>query len=397
MASEADVVCPEPSPCQYSLLIGGHTCNIQGVVYSNDGKYIVSCGNDSKICIWDAKTKKLIKIIEVRDEDNLKFELRKVLISNDNKLIIAFSGGGYIFIFDMDTGEKINQIIFDKEHYNLVYLIPGDLRSSPKFENYLLVGQENTCVILNPYTGKTQGHFPAVIKGITHAISPDGNKLALTDEKFVYIYDISLGGKIVETIDLWETTSITYCHSLEFSNDSTAIIFINHLSLTIYKLATSSSLGFVKHKINKSILGGGYLARMVFDQVIFSKDDKQLIMVLCNHTYVSFKGFVIINLEPDTAIISRVILAKYKNFNNPIIQCLSTSGDEIVINSIESCRHGKECVGDDRIFIWKWKQPPSLRCLATRAVYQSISEGKTTLNEDDKVAFSMALSTNFSS
>src|SRR5688572_26957154 len=75
-----------PAAAQQIRLLEGHTAGVYGVVFSRDGKTMVTCGFDRTVKVWDRATGQLIRSI-----DGFQNPVLAVAVSYDGLLLA--SGG----------------------------------------------------------------------------------------------------------------------------------------------------------------------------------------------------------------------------------------------------------------------------------------------------------------
>jgi WD40 repeat protein len=83
----------------------GHAGQVRSVVYSPDGRHIISGSNDKTIQIWDAKTGSAIR----KPLQWHSSEVRSVACSPDGRHIASGSSDGTIRIWDAETGTPVGK------------------------------------------------------------------------------------------------------------------------------------------------------------------------------------------------------------------------------------------------------------------------------------------------
>ena len=78
----------------------GHTTPVNHVVYSSDGKFIVSASRDGRIHIWNADTTELNRIIDTNLET-----INSLIYSSDGKTIALLSNDMDARLWNVETGE----------------------------------------------------------------------------------------------------------------------------------------------------------------------------------------------------------------------------------------------------------------------------------------------------
>lgn len=154
-----------------------HLGPIQIARYTPDGKRIISMGTDGKARIWDVRTGKEIRSIDV----GTWFQ-PTISISADGRRIAGggfglnpFGGGNKIRVWDADTGEKIREISCGGP------FVPQGLALSP--DGSILVASvyeanKGSVRIFDVESGKEQRRLEGSELGTgSIAISPDGKRL----------------------------------------------------------------------------------------------------------------------------------------------------------------------------------------------------------------------------
>ncbi|MEK6589057.1 MAG: caspase family protein [Nitrospinota bacterium] len=190
---------------------GGHKAMIWDVIFTNDGRYLVSASSDKTVRIWDTKTGEIIRIIRGQIGKGYEGMIFSAALSPDNQLIAV--GGwfdkttaetpccGDIHIFSFHTGALIAVL---KGHENAVY---GLAFSSDS--RYLISGSaDNTARIWN--LGKINfngsgGNGEAVT--ITSSTSLEGHTDYLYAVSFSPYGNISVTGSNDYTVKLWDARS----------------------------------------------------------------------------------------------------------------------------------------------------------------------------------------------
>jgi WD40 repeat protein len=93
---------------------GGHMGFIRDVVFTQDGRFLVSGGDDKVIRIWDRETGKTVRMIRGQIGAGDEGKINCLALSPDNKYLAVgghFPGGledrGAIRIYDFESGELL--------------------------------------------------------------------------------------------------------------------------------------------------------------------------------------------------------------------------------------------------------------------------------------------------
>jgi hypothetical protein len=86
------------------LTLKGHTNYFTGVVYSPDGKRLISGSHDATVKVWDASTGQ--ELLTLKGQKSSIGRIDSVAISSDGAMIVAGGGGG-VKIWDATTGKEM--------------------------------------------------------------------------------------------------------------------------------------------------------------------------------------------------------------------------------------------------------------------------------------------------
>ena len=86
----------------------GHTGQINAIEYSQDDRYIVTAGRDTKIKIWNSQNGNLIYSIDAHNDI-----IQALNFSSDGNKIITASSDSTLKIWDIKTGLLDTIICFD--------------------------------------------------------------------------------------------------------------------------------------------------------------------------------------------------------------------------------------------------------------------------------------------
>ena len=81
------------------VLQGGHDTEVLGLVYSPDGRTLVSSGESEAIRVWDAETGELVRLLPGHSE-----RVRGLAMSPDGRLIASSSTDGSVHVWDYREG-----------------------------------------------------------------------------------------------------------------------------------------------------------------------------------------------------------------------------------------------------------------------------------------------------
>ena len=188
---------PEPITTPPILQINsrGHMAKIKNVIFTNDGKHLISASNDKTIRVWDINTGKTVRMIRGQIGKGSEGKIYAAALSPDNQLLAV---GGYISsntkddniirVINFHTG-KVTRLL--KGHENVI----AGLNFS--FDNRVLISgsADKTARIWDVKTGKClhtlKGHSDDIY---AVAFSPD-SRMAVTgsDDHTLKLWQVSDG------------------------------------------------------------------------------------------------------------------------------------------------------------------------------------------------------------
>ncbi|MBN2519194.1 MAG: caspase family protein, partial [Bacteroidales bacterium] len=159
------------------------------VTFSKDGKYILAGSNDRTSLLWNAKTGELIRKFK-KTKYNCSACMSEAIITPDNQFVIT-SYSDSIKIFDVSTGELVNELFDKKGRYSLI-TISND-------GNYLASVQYGSISVWNLKKGKVIKEIQEESKGInTVRFNPDGSEIITgSDNRMANIWDIKTGETVL--------------------------------------------------------------------------------------------------------------------------------------------------------------------------------------------------------
>lgn len=331
----------------------GHSEPINSAVFSPDGKYIASGGNDNCVKLWDVKTSKEIYTLK-----NHSKKVTSVKFSPDGKYIASGSEDKTIVLVDVITQKVIRRF---KDHDSRILSIDF----SPDGTQIISGFSDGTLILFNVQNGNTiKKYFTQDTDINAVAFSPDGDSFASLSKENLKIWekntDIAIrtlssevsgrglayspDGKFLASnvkgnkINIWEVSSGKEINTYE---DNTS--FINTISYSPNGKYLASGSSIFDNSVKVWNLETGYSASTYrfyesgVTSVAFSKDSKFLLSASEDKTIVYF----------NTDDISKRMTIKGQSRS---IECLAISVDNKYViagsndntSKIWDIGHGKE-------------------------------------------------------
>jgi len=209
VAASAVLCAPGTALAEEPILVinsSGHMGAMRYLMFTQDGRYLVSISGDKTVRVWDVTTGETVRVLRGQIGGGTAGSLSAAALSSDDRLLAV--GGGLtgteeeqwaIRLIDFQTGEVTALL---KGHEDKV----GSLAFSPDGKKLLSGSSDNTARIWDVQTEKTlhvlEGHTELIR---TVAFSPDG-KRAVT-------------GSADHTLKLWNVKSGTLITTLAGHED----------------------------------------------------------------------------------------------------------------------------------------------------------------------------------
>ncbi|KAJ3011772.1 UNVERIFIED_CONTAM: hypothetical protein HDU68_001533, partial [Siphonaria sp. JEL0065] len=157
----------------------GHTAAVCGVVYSADGKTVVSGSWDETVKVWDTRTGECIRTLTGHTD-----AVTSVAISADSKTVVSGAWDTTVQVWDTRTGECIRTLTGHTFYVNSVAIyVDGKTVVSGSHDTTVKLWDTRTGKCIRTLTGHTSNvHFVA--------ISADGkNVVSGSEDKTVKLWD----------------------------------------------------------------------------------------------------------------------------------------------------------------------------------------------------------------
>ena len=175
---------------------GGHQALIRSVVFTPDGRYLVSASDDKTIRVWDWKAGKTIKVLRGQTGPGDEGKLFAMALSPDGRWLAAAgymkNGGGSqygdIRLYDFERGELVGLL---RGHTNPV----SSLAFSPDSRRLASGSADDTAIVWDV----AQRHLLHRLKGHSNAIygisfSRDNHRLVTaSDDKMLKLWNAEAG------------------------------------------------------------------------------------------------------------------------------------------------------------------------------------------------------------
>ena len=187
----------------------GHILGINSVVFSPDGRYVLSGSYDEIVKLWEVSSGRLLRSFVGHTDRVLS-----VAFSADGRYVLSGSDDKTVKLWEVGTGKLIRTL---EGHRSSVYSVAFSSNG-----RYILSGSwDNTVKIWKVSTGKLLRTFKGHSKGAnSSAFSPDARYvLSASDDGMVRFWDIGTG-KLIKTLE----GHTEGCNSVAFSPDARYVL-----------------------------------------------------------------------------------------------------------------------------------------------------------------------------
>jgi WD40 repeat protein len=222
----------------------GHTNAVYSAVFSPDGRTVQF--RDSTARIWETKSGQLLQTLEWYKSSFGKLRtIELVIFSPDGKTVITTYGGKTARIFDAQSGKFLKNLDGHKRNVKSAVFSPDGTLA--------LTASDSTARIFEVATGKVLKVFSGHTFGITSAVfSPDGKWALTAGDSTARIYEVATG-KELQVLK----GHTNYVRSAVFSpNGKLALTASNDNTARIFEVATGKELQVLKghtSSVNRAI------------------------------------------------------------------------------------------------------------------------------------------------
>jgi len=151
--------------------LSAHEHPIRAIAASPDGKFLASAGEETRIMLWDAQAGKLLRILFAGTDF-----INAVSFSPDGKRLASAGADGRILLWDVTTGKLIQTLLGHSGEVNTVAFSPdGKFLASGSSDSQVILWDAATGQQIQSFTG-----HQASVRAI--AFSPNGQKLVSSGE-----------------------------------------------------------------------------------------------------------------------------------------------------------------------------------------------------------------------
>lgn len=209
----------------------GHTSDVVEVVFTPDGKRVVSAGKDATIRLWDATTGEQLSTLYGHEG-----RIDGLAVSPDGSSIASAGSDAKVRLWDAKSGDIIHTI---SGHLGAI----NGLAFSPICDRFASASDDKTVKVWDPKSGQEiftlTGHT-ASVTGV--AFSPDGKQLASTSsgDTTIRIWDSQTGAQIKIVQHPYPEV-----RRLAFSPDGTRLAAVTYSVCMLWDTQTWEHLGEV--------------------------------------------------------------------------------------------------------------------------------------------------------
>jgi WD40 repeat protein len=158
----------------------GHSGPVTGLAVTADGQFLVTCGDDRTVRVWDAKTAK-----QLRSFQGHMTRTTAVAVRHDGKQVASASDDGAVRVWDLNTSDEHRAMTDSKESLWAVAISPDGKRLAA-------AGADKKIRVYNPDTGTLETTLDAGAAMTSLVFLPDSTRLvAAGGDKVVKVWDVA--------------------------------------------------------------------------------------------------------------------------------------------------------------------------------------------------------------
>ena len=178
---------------------------VRSVALSVDGRWLAAGGDDRTVWVWDLKDKQAAPRRLTHDG-----EINTVAFSPDSQLLASGGADSTVHLWDVTTGEERQKLKLDSPVTSVVFNSDGKQLAATDEDGYFKVWEVATGK--EALTGPQSDYLLRDI-----AFSPDGHTLAITNDRYVTLWDA------VNNIEIRKLIHDSEVRSVAFSPDGRLI------------------------------------------------------------------------------------------------------------------------------------------------------------------------------
>ena len=166
----------------------GHTGPVTGLTVTADGQFLITCGDDRTVRVWDVKSGK-----SLRSFQGHTIKVTAVAVRGDGRQVASASDDGAVRVWDLNTTDDHRAMTDSKESLWAVAVSPNGKRLAA-------AGADKKIRIYDPETGMLETTLDAGAAMTSLTFLPDNNRLvAAGGDKIVKLWDVA-AKKVVQDL-----------------------------------------------------------------------------------------------------------------------------------------------------------------------------------------------------
>jgi WD40 repeat protein len=204
----------------------GHTDEIKGVAFSNDGLRIVSGGLDNSVRVWDAASGKQDKLLQGHTK-----QVWSVAFHPNNRQVFSASWDTTVRLWDVKTGNEAKRYTHPLDVNGIAIARDGNTFLSACDDKHAYLWNTSSGDQMRSYSGNTNFVYAV-------AFAPDGKHLATGGvDRTPRIYELATG-TLVRACDS-QSNSI---YQIAFTNDSKQLLTSGDSAIHVWDVATGKEV-----------------------------------------------------------------------------------------------------------------------------------------------------------